>query len=72
VQDYSSGLKAGGGLVICDINPVYAAVKGQLLENCSHHFNRIRMRGQAKMGSQLLNSSQEEGGCMAAILCGPS
>jgi hypothetical protein len=72
VKDYSSGLKPRGGLVVRNINPIHATVKGQLLENCSNYFNRIRVGGQAKMGSQLLYSTQEEGGCMAAILCGPS
>jgi hypothetical protein len=38
-----SGFKASRGLVISDIDPVHAAVKGQLLENCSHHFNWIRL-----------------------------
>jgi hypothetical protein len=62
VEDNSSGLKPGGGLIVRHVNPVYTTVKGQLLENCCHHFHRIRMRGQAKMGSQLVDSTQEEGG----------
>jgi hypothetical protein len=62
VEDYSPGLEPRGGLIVCHVNPVHTTVKGQLLENCSHHFHRIRMRGQAKMGSQLVDSTQEEGG----------
>jgi hypothetical protein len=62
VEDYSSGLEPRGGLVVRNVNPIHATVKGQLLENCSHHFHRIRMRGQAKMSSQLLDPTQEEGG----------
>jgi hypothetical protein len=68
VQNHSPSLQASGSMVVRDVYPVHAAIKGQLLKHSSHYLHWIRLRGKAQVGSQLLHSTKKERGRMATIL----
>jgi hypothetical protein len=68
VQNHGPGLQASGSLIVCNIDPIHAAVKGKLLEHGSHYLHWVRLRGEAQVSPQLLHPSKEERGRMAAIL----